>query len=196
MAKRGVVVPAARAAGVLPIAHRGGSVDHWPMSSTTFATCDLCDAHEEDTSGAFRVLPPVFRDYGRAGKFSGAVSTLRCREDNSRVREAVNSPGQGRVLVVDGGGSTRRALVGGILARAAAANGWAGIVVDGAVRDAAELAACGIGVKALALMPLRSAKRNEGQRDLAVDIQGVPVRPGDWLYADEDGIVVSATPLL
>ena len=140
-------------------------------------------------------LPPVFRDFGAAARFSGPVATVRCLEDNSRVREAVNSPGEGRVLVVEGGGSVRRALVGGNLAAAAAKNGWAGIVVDGAVRDVAELAAAGIGIKALALMPLRSVKRNQGERDLAVEIQGVPVRPGDWLYADEDGIVVSAAPL-
>jgi regulator of ribonuclease activity A len=163
--------------------------------TNSLATCDLCDAHEEDTSGAFRVLPPVFRDFGAAAGFSGPVATVRCLEDNSRIREAVNSPGEGRVLVVEGGGSVRRALVGGNLAAAAARNGWAGIVVDGAVRDVAELAAAGIGIKALALMPLRSVKRNQGERDLAVEIQGVPVRPGDWLYADEDGIVVSAAPL-
>ena len=163
--------------------------------TTSLATCDLCDAHEEDTSGAFRVVPPVFRDFGAAARFSGPVATVRCLEDNSRIREAVNSPGEGRVLVVEGGGSVRRALVGGNLAAAAARNGWAGIVVDGAVRDAAELAAAGIGIKALALMPLRSVKRNQGELDLAVEIQGVPVRPGDWLYADEDGIVVSAVPL-
>ena len=166
------------------------------MTNTSFATCDLCDAHEEDTSGAFRVLPPVFRDFGAPSKFSGPVATARCPEDNSRIREAVNSPGEGRVLVIEGGGSVRRALVGGNLAAAAAKNGWAGIVVDGAVRDAAELVAAGLGIKALALMPLRSVKRGEGQRDLAVDIQGVPVRPGDWLYADEDGIVISSAPLL
>ena len=163
--------------------------------TTAFATCDLCDAHEEDTSGAFRVLPPVFRDFGAAVRFSGPVATLRCVEDNSLVREAVSSPGQGRVLVVDGGGSVRRALVGGNLASAAAKNGWAGVVVNGAVRDAGEMADSGIGIKALALMPLRSAKRGEGQRDVVVEIQGVPVRPGDWLYADEDGIVVSAARL-
>ncbi|HWP12153.1 MAG TPA: ribonuclease E activity regulator RraA [Ramlibacter sp.] len=166
------------------------------MTIAAFATCDLCDAHEEDHSGAFRVLPPVFRDFGLAGSFAGQVATVRCIEDNSRIREAVNSPGEGRVLVVDGGGSLRRALVGGNLALAAARNGWAGIVVDGAVRDAAELAAAGIGIKALALMPMRSVKRGEGQRDLAVEIQGTPVRPGDWLYADGDGIVVSAMPLI
>ena len=164
------------------------------MTSASFATCDLCDIHEEDASGAFRVLPPVFRDFGRAGRFAGPVATVRCIEDNSRIREAVNSPGEGRVLVVDGGGSLRRALVGGNLAVAAARNGWGGIVVNGAVRDAGELAAAGIGIKALGLMPMRSVKRGEGQRDLAIEIQGVAVRPGDWLYADEDGIVVSSEP--
>jgi len=166
------------------------------MTTASFATCDLCDAHEEDTSGDFRVLPPVFRDFGAAGRFAGRVATVHAIEDNSRIREAVNSPGEGRVLVVDGGGSLRRALVGGNLAVAAARNGWAGIVVDGAVRDAAEMAGAGIGIKALALMPMRSVKRGDGQRDIAVTVQGVAVRPGDWLYADEDGIVVSATSLL
>lgn len=165
------------------------------MTAASFATCDLCDAHEDDTSGAFRVLPPVFRDFGATVKFSGPVATVRAIEDNSRVREAVNSAGEGRVLVVEGGGSVRRALVGGNLAAAAAKNGWAGIVVDGAVRDLAELQAAGIGVKALALMPLRSVKRGEGQRDIAIEVQGVPVRPGDWIYADGDGVVVSATSL-
>jgi len=100
------------------------------------------------------------------------------------------------VLVVDGGGSVRRALVGGNLALAAARNGWAGIVVDGAVRDVAELRAAGIGIRALALMPLRTEKRGEGQQDLMVQIQGVPVRPVDWLYADEDGIVIAERSLL
>lgn len=166
------------------------------MNPASFATCDLCDAHEADTSGAFRVLPPAFRDFGKPARFCGPVATVRAIEDNSRVRESVNSAGNGRVLVVEGGGSVRRALVGGNLAAAAAKNGWAGIVVDGAVRDLAELQAAGIPVKALALMPLRSVKRGEGQHEIPVDIQGVTVRPGDWLYADEDGIVVSSKSLL
>jgi regulator of ribonuclease activity A len=160
-----------------------------------FSTCDLCDAHEGDDPPGFTVLPPVFRDFGAAARFCGPVSTVRCFEDNSRVKEAVESPGDGRVLVVDGGTSVRRALVGGNLASAAAKNGWSGIVVDGAVRDACELQAAGIGVKALALMPRRSTKRNEGQRDVPVTVQGVAVHPGFWLYADEDGIVVSPRPL-
>lgn len=161
----------------------------------SFATCDLCDANENDTSGAFRVLPPVFRDFAANTAFCGPVHTLRCPEDNSRVREAVNSPGEGRVLVVDAGGSLRRALVGGNLAVAAAKNGWAGIVVDGCVRDVAELREAGIPIRALALMPLRTEKRGEGQAGEVVCIQGVTVRPGEWLYADEDGMVVSSKPL-
>ncbi len=161
------------------------------MTQALFFTCDLCDAHEGDSSGAFRVVPPVFRCFGADQAFCGPVHTVRAPEDNSRVREAVNSSGDGRVLVVDGGGSLRCALVGGNLAQAAARNGWAGLVVDGCVRDLAELRAAGLPVRALAAMPLRSVKRGEGQAGEPVHIQGVPVRPGDWLYADEDGIVVA-----
>lgn len=160
-----------------------------------FATCDFCDAHKNDTDGVFRVLPPVFRDFGKKIKFSGPVSTVKCFEDNSFVAAAVNSPGEGRILVVDGGGSLRRALVGGNLGKAAERNGWAGVVVDGCIRDVAELSACDIGIRALASMPLPTEKRQEGQRDVAVQIQGVWVRPGDFLYADEDGIVISDTKL-
>lgn len=158
-------------------------------------TCDLCDAHKGDTSGEFRVLPPVFQSYGGVPAFCGRVSTVKCHEDNTLVKAAVDSPGEGRVLVIDGAGSLRRALVGGNLAAAAARNGWAGIVVDGCVRDVAELNAAPVGIRALALIPLPTQKRNEGQRDVPVQIQGVWVRPGDWLYADADGIVVSAQPL-
>jgi regulator of ribonuclease activity A len=161
-----------------------------------FSTCDLCDAHKGDTSGAFRVLPPVFKAFGGVAAFSGPVHTVRAPQDNSTVREAVNSPGEGRVLVVDGGASLRYALVGGNLAAAAAKNGWAGIVVDGCVRDQAELAACAIGIRALALHPMPTQKRGEGQAGVPVQIQGVWVRPGDWLVADEDGIVVSNTKLI
>ena len=161
-----------------------------------FATCDLCDDHKNDSDGHFRVLPPVFRDFGKRLKFAGPVSTVKCFEDNTLVKAAVDSPGLGRVLVVDGGASLRRALVGGNLGKAAARNGWAGVVVDGCVRDSAELAECDVGIRALASMPLPTEKRQEGQSDVAVQVQGVWVRPGDWLYADEDGIVVSSTPLI
>ncbi len=162
---------------------------------TSPATSDLCDRFRDDTSGRFRVLPPVYRDYGARRRFHGRIATVKCFEDNTLVKAAVESPGEGRVLVVDGGGSLRRALVGGNLGAAAARNGWAGIVVDGAVRDSVELAACDIGIRALATMPLPTAKRNEGQRDVPVLLHGVWLRPGEWLYADEDGIVVAAEAL-
>ena len=166
------------------------------MSDAPFMpTCDLCDAHKTDLSGAFRVLPPLFRDFGARKQFAGEVATVKCFEDNSLVKAAVDSAGRGRVLVVDGGGSLRRALLGGNLGAAAARNGWAGVVIDGCVRDVAELAECAVGIRALASMPWPTEKRGEGEADVAVMLQGVAVRPGDWLYADEDGIVVSAIAL-
>lgn len=165
------------------------------MSPTpTFSTCDLCDPHKEDDT--LRVLPPVFASYGGRAAFCGPVVTVRCPLDNSRVRDAVATPGQGRVLVVDGGADLARALVGGNLAAMAAKNGWAGIVVDGAVRDVAELAACELGIRALGLSPMPTVKRDEGQAGVPVRIQGVWIRPGDWLYADADGIVVAERPLI
>lgn len=166
------------------------------MPTSAFSTCDFCDVHKGDTSGSFRVLPPVFQDFGGVAAFAGPVATVKCHEDNTLVKAAVDSPGEGRVLVVDGGGSLRRALVGGNLAAAAARNGWAGVVVDGCVRDVAELQAAAVGIRALALMPLPTEKRNEGQSNVAVTVQGVVVRPGDWLYADADGIVVADRPLM
>lgn len=161
-----------------------------------FATCDLCDAHKNDASGNFRLLPPVFNNFGGLIQFSGEVATIKCFEDNSLVKAAVDLPGAGRVLVVDGGASLRRALLGGNLGAAAAKNGWAGVVIDGCVRDVAELSQCSTGIRALAAMPLPTEKRGEGQRDVAVQIQGVWVRPGDWLYADEDGMVVMLAPAI
>ncbi len=161
------------------------SIEPSPLS-----TCDLCDTHKHDSSGAFRVLPPGFLAFGGRLAFAGPVSTVKCHEDNTSVKAAVESPGHGRVLVVDGGGSLRHALVGGNLAAAAVRNGWAGLVVDGCVRDVAELAALDIGIRALAAMPLPTDRRHAGLVDVPVQVQGVAVRPGDWLVADADGIVV------
>ncbi len=169
-----------------------------------FATCDLCDAHKNDFTGEFRVLAPVFKDFGQVKKFSGPVETVKCFEDNTLVKAAVDASGMvdtpqgriGKVLVVDGGGSLRRALLGGNLGAAAARNGWAGVVIDGCVRDTAELAGHAVGIRALAPMPWPTEKRNEGQANVAVQVQGVWVRPGDWLYADEDGIVVASKALV
>jgi regulator of ribonuclease activity A len=153
-------------------------------------TGDLCDAHKTDTSGAFRVLPPVFASFGLKRAFSGSVRTVKCFEDNTSVKALLEGPGHGCVLVVDGAASMRRALVGGNIAAAAAKNGWAGVVVDGCVRDVAELNVADVGIRALALMPLPTDRKAPGQVDVPVQIQGVWVRPGDWLAADDDGIVV------
>lgn len=168
------------------------------MTDSFFSTCDLCDAHKGDDSGAFRVLPGgLYRSYGGVERFAGPVTTLRCLEDNSLVKRAVESPGQGRVLVVDGGGSLKRALLGGNLAAAAAKNGWAGVLIHGALRDLAELRAAAVGLLALGHVPLPTERQGQGLADLALQIGGgVWVRPGDWLYADEDGVVISAQPLL
>lgn len=169
-----------------------------------FSTCDLCDAQKVDSSGNFRVLPPVFKDFGGIPKFCGPVETVKCFEDNSLVKAAVDFPGWietsagrvAKVLVVDGGGSLRKALLGGNLAASAARNGWAGVVIDGCVRDLEELSGVNVGIRALAAMPMPTEKRNEGQSQIPVQIQGTWVRPGEWLYADLDGIVVSANPLI
>ncbi|MFM7331349.1 MAG: ribonuclease E activity regulator RraA [Brachymonas sp.] len=163
------------------------------------SVCDLCDAHEAELSGnnakQLRVLPDVYKSYGGAASFHGQAHTLRCPEDNSRVREAVAQPGEGRVLVVDGGGMVRRALVGGNLAATASKNGWAGILVHGAARDIAELRAAPLGLKALALCPLRTDKRGLGDAGVPVMISGHLVQPGDWVYADEDGVLICAVAL-
>ncbi len=166
------------------------------MSSTLHSSCDYCDAHAEAIAcGSLRVLPPVFRHFGRLQHFHGQVSTVQCFEDNSLVRAALETAGMARVLVVDGGGSLRHALLGGNLAALAARNGWAGLVIDGCVRDLAEIAATAIGVRALAPMPMPPRKLGAGQRDVSVRVQGVAVRPGDWLYADADGIIISDVAL-
>lgn len=154
-------------------------------------TCDLCDLH--DAQVRVPVLP--LRDYGDRLAFSGVVSTVRAFEDNSRVREAVAEPGQGRVLVIDGGGSTARAMLGDLLASKAAENGWAGVIVHGAIRDSGAIGALDLGVKALGTCPRKTDKLGVGERDVDVEIGGVLIRPGDWLYADEDGVVVADVDL-
>lgn len=155
-------------------------------------TTDLCDAHEALLAdGSLRVLAPVFRHFGKLAAFAGQAATLKVFEDNSLVRDVLETPGQGRVLVIDGGGSLRCALVGGNLGVLAQKNGWAGIVVNGCVRDTDELNACDIGVRALAAHPRKSQKRNVGERDVAVQMPGAVVRPGNWIYADADGVIVA-----
>ena len=162
----------------------------------TFASADLCDANAALLDdGRLAVLPPVFRHFGRHAQFSGRVLTLKLFEDNPLLRATLETPGHGRVLVVDGGASLRCALLGGQLALLAQDNGWAGLVIDGCVRDTDEINQCAIGVRALATHPRRSGRSGGGQTDVRVVIQGVPVNPGDWLYADADGILVARQKL-
>jgi len=156
----------------------------------TLATADLSDAHPDA-----QVCDPVFQTFGGRTAFSGPITTLKVFEDNVLVRAAVEQPGEGRVLVVDGGGSLRCALLGGNLAVLAAENGWAGVVVNGAVRDADEIDAQPIGVRALATHPRRSGKGlHSGQTGLPVLFAGVVFREGEWLAADRDGVVVLPAP--
>ena len=152
----------------------------------TYATTDLCDAHPD-----IQVCDPVFRTFGGAPAFSGPVATLKVFEDNTLIKQAVESPGEGRVLVVDGGGSTRCGLVGGNLAVSAATNGWAGLVVYGCIRDVDELAEQPLGVRALAAFPRKSQRGlHSGQAGIPVIFAGVVFREGEWLAADADGVVV------
>ncbi len=162
----------------------------------TIATCDLCDANEDKlVDGTLQVLSPLFRTFGGQPRFAGPAHTLKVFEDNVLVRAALETPGNGSVLVVDGGGSLRCALVGGNLGQLAERNGWAGVIVNGCVRDSAELSACRVGIRALATHPRRSFRKGVGESGLVVDIAGVTVHPGDWIYADEDGVLVSRARL-
>jgi regulator of ribonuclease activity A len=151
------------------------------------ATTDISDAHPDA-----QVCEPVFLDFGRNKAFHGPIATLKVFEDNALVRSVLETPGTGRVLVVDGGGSLRCALVGGLLGKLAVERGWSGIVVHGCVRDVGELAQCELGVKALAAHPRKSEKGlHGGHVERSVHFAGVTFRPGDWLYADADGVVVA-----
>ncbi len=161
-----------------------------------FVTTDLCDDHPQMLEdGRLTVLPPVFRLYGQHVKFAGRVATLKVFEDNALVRSTLEGPGNGNVLVVDGGGSLRRALVGGQLALLAQDNGWSGIIVYGCVRDRDEINSCEIGVRALATHPQKSSKQGAGERNVRIFISGVPVNPGDWVYADADGVLIAQQKL-
>lgn len=156
----------------------------------SFKTTDLSDAYPD-----VQVAEPALRHFGGRRAFYGPIATLRVFEDNALVRAALEEAGDGRVLVVDGGGSLRCALLGDQLGALAVGNGWAGVVVNGCVRDSAELAQLGLGVLALATHPRRSVKRGAGERDVELHIAGLTLRPGMWLCADEDGVVVAERAL-
>jgi regulator of ribonuclease activity A len=148
---------------------------------------DICDEHSEEIS----VLEPVFSDYGGRRKFSGEVVTIKCFEDNSLVRDLVNSEGRGRVIVVDGGGSLRRAMLGDLLAAKAAENGWQGLLINGCVRDVEILETIDLGVKALNSHPVKTEKLGVGQLDVPVEFAGARIIPGRYLYSDANGVVVA-----
>jgi regulator of ribonuclease activity A len=156
------------------------------------ATADLCDEFGPEV----RVVEPLFRDWGGSVAFAGAVETLRVFEDNALVRLMIESPGRGRVLVVDGGGSLRSALVGSNLAALAHRNGWTGLVVHGCIRDSDEIRVLPLGVKALQAVPRRSAGTGAGDQGVPVTFAGVTFTRGCHLYADRDGIVVAERDLL
>lgn len=148
---------------------------------------DICDDFDAELS----ILEPLFRDYGAKQKFCGEIVTVKCFEDNSRVKELVGEEGWGRVIVVDGGASMRHALLGDMLAAQAAANGWQGLVINGCVRDVEILETIDLGVKALNCIPLKTEKLGIGQVDVPVTFAGVQFNAGQFLYADANGIVVA-----
>ncbi|MGN2437340.1 ribonuclease E activity regulator RraA [Pseudomonas syringae] len=156
-----------------------------------YITPDLCDAYPEQV----QVVEPMLSNFGGRDSFGGQIVTLKCFEDNSLVKEQVELDGKGKVLVVDGGGSLRCALLGDMLAEKAAKNGWEGLVIYGCVRDVDMLAQTDLGVQALASYPKRSEKRGVGQLDLPVTFGSVTFRPGEYLYADNNGVIISPSPL-
>lgn len=157
----------------------------------SFATTDLCDEYGDE----IQIADPIFKSFGGRPAFCGPISTVKLFEDNSFVRQALEEPGNGQVLVVDGGGSLRCALLGDLLAELAINNGWNGVVVFGCVRDTQEMAEMDLGVIALAAHPRRSEKRNEGQRDVPLTFAGIHITPGNMLYADADGLIVAKRKL-
>ena len=151
------------------------------------ATTDLYDDHIDKVA----TCATQFRDFGARQAFSGPIRTVRCNKDNQLLRTLLDQPGDGAVLVVDGGGSTETALLGDILAARAAKNGWSGLVINGAVRDSLELAGIDVGIKALGVNPAKSAKTGAGAVDVDVSFGGATFAPGQWVYCDADGVLVA-----
>ena len=156
-----------------------------------FKTADLCDAHEKD----LKIALPLFKSFGKRNAFSGEIVTVKVFEDNVLVKEMLGKNGTGKVLVVDGGGSLRCALMGDLLAKMAADNGWQGVIINGCIRDSAEINQMDIGVKALNVIPVKSKKGGVGETNAPVQFAGVFFRPKEFVYSDDDGILVSATNL-
>ena len=154
-------------------------------------TCDLFDDHADDVT----TCSVQFRDFGARSHFFGPIRTVNCLRDNQLLRSLLDEPGNGSVLIVDGGGSTETALMGDIIAAKAARNDWAGCVIYGAVRDSKALAEIDLGIKALGVNPAKSAKEGIGTLDEAVEFGGATFTPGAWVYCDEDGVLVAPGPL-
>jgi regulator of ribonuclease activity A len=157
----------------------------------TVSVPDICDDYPDETA----VLQPLFKDFGARRKFCGEIVTVKCFEDNSLVKELVGQGGNGRVIVVDGGGSMRRALLGDLLAAQAADNGWQGLLINGCVRDVEILSEINLGVKALSAHPVKTDKRGEGQRNVPVEFAGQKIVPGRYLYSDANGVVIASRDL-
>lgn len=175
----------------MPKSRSGATKQSSETTMKAIKTADLYDAYGD----TLQVAAPGFRDFGGRNGFYGPIATVKVFEDNTLVRAALETPGHNRVLVIDGGGSMRCALVGDLLAQLAIDNGWAGIIVNGCIRDASEIDGMGIGIKALATNPAKSEKRGEGQSEVTVTFAGVAFEPGRYVYADRDGIVVSEKDL-
>jgi len=156
-----------------------------------FKTADLCDEHSE----IIQIALPGLIGYGGETRFSGRIVTLKLFEDNSLLRDMLNNSGNGQVIVVDGGGSMRCALLGDMLAGKAVSNGWSGLVINGCIRDSADLAKMNIGIRALGTHPLKSVKRGIGEINVPVSFSNTEFIPGNYLYADEDGIIVAPKAL-
>ena len=157
----------------------------------SWATTDLYDEHE----GTVQTCSVQFRDFGGKTKFCGPIRTVRCFRDNQLFRALLDEPGDGAVVVIDGGGSTESALMGDLIAAKGAKNGWSGVVILGAIRDSAEIGRIDFGTKALGVNPAKSSKAGTGTIDEPVEFGGVTFTPGEWIYCDEDGILVSPTML-
>ncbi|MEL0028165.1 MAG: ribonuclease E activity regulator RraA [Perlucidibaca sp.] len=158
----------------------------------SFVTCDLCDDNPE----LVRVCEPMFAGFGGRSAFGGQIVTVKCFEDNSRVKELLATPGEDRVLVVDGGGSMRCALLGDLIGESAVKQGWAGVIVYGCVRDVDALAELDLGVQALASIPLKSVRKGVGEVDVPVTFGGITFVPGEYVYADNNGVIVSGKALV
>ena len=158
----------------------------------TDITPDLCDEYPD----LVRVLEPMLANYGGREAFGGEIVTVKCFEDNSLVKQYLGTPGEGKVMVVDGGGSLRKALLGDMIAESAVENGWRGVIINGCIRDVSTIATFELGVQALASVPLKTEKRGMGDYNVPVTFGGVTFNPGEYVYADSNGVVVSARPLV